>query len=143
MKIYADLNLKKIQNDNNIDFAHFTYLRRQCSCCYGPGDLPARYWLNGVKLPKYIEGTEKYNAAGEIIAGKSRDITYFLFKNADNGFGRVKKNDVIKDHTCISWRLSPQQLQAVCVALQEQLGAEYKVIMPKRDIDCIEIRYLP
>lgn len=31
---YGDLNLKKIRDDNEFDFAHFTYQRGMCSCCY-------------------------------------------------------------------------------------------------------------
>lgn len=32
---YKELNLKKIREDNDLDFAHFTYQKGMCSCCYG------------------------------------------------------------------------------------------------------------
>ena len=39
---YQELNLKKIREDNGLDFAHFTYLRNMCSCCSTPLDLNIR-----------------------------------------------------------------------------------------------------
>ena len=59
---YRDLNLKKIREDNDLDFAHFTYQKGMCSCCYGPWDLPKRHWKNG------------------IVREQSEDVQYLLFK---------------------------------------------------------------
>lgn len=44
---YKDLDLRAIMEAENLDFAHWTYQRGQCSCCYGPEDQPRRYWRNG------------------------------------------------------------------------------------------------
>ena len=80
---YGELNLREIRDLADIDFAHFTYRRGQCSCCYGPKDLLKMYWKNRV-IPEHD------------------DYSYILFKNADNGSGTVTKNDEISDGTCIS-----------------------------------------
>lgn len=117
---YKDLNLKKIREDNDLDFAHFTYRSGMCSCCYGPKDLAKRYWRNGI-IPE------------------SNDYTYILFKNANNGSGSVTRNDVIKDYTCISWRFPMEKMHKVCKDLQEQLGSGYVVYMPKDKNSCILI----
>lgn len=119
---YKDLNLKKIREDNDLDFAHFTYQRGMCSCCYGPKDLPKRYWRGGV-IPKHD------------------DYTYLLFKNADNGSGVVKRDDEICCHSyeCISWDFPIEKLENVCKDLQEQLGDEYVVLKPKDAMSCILI----
>ena len=118
---YKDLNLKKIRDDNGLDFAHFTYQRGMCSCCYGPRDLPKRYWRGGV------------------IPEDDYDCTYLLFKNADNGRGHVKSADEIKDYTCISWKFPMEKLEKVCKDLQAQLGDGYAVMMPTDESTCIII----
>lgn len=117
---YKDLNLKKIREDNDLDFAHFTYQKGMCSCCYGPKDLPKRYWRGGV-IPEH------------------GNYTYLLFKNADNGSGVVKRDDEIDDYTCISWDFPVEKLENVCKDLQTQLGDEYVVLKPKNDLTCISI----
>ena len=118
---YKDLNLKKIRDDNDLDFAHFTYQRGMCSCCYGPRDLPKRYWR------------------GNTIPEDSYDYTYLLFKNADNGSGHVKKTDEIEDYTCIEWDFPMEKMEKICKDLQTQLGDEYVVAMPKDKFSCILI----
>lgn len=118
---YGDLNLKKIRDDNGLDFAHFTYQKGMCSCCYGPRDLPKRYWR------------------GNIIPDDDYDYTYLLFKNADNGSGHVKKTDEIDDYTCIEWGFPMEKMEKVCKDLQEQLGDEYVVLMPTDTYTCIQI----
>ena len=110
---YKDLNLKKIREDNDLDFAHFTYQRGMCSCCYGPWDLPNRYWRNGQKLPD-----------------DGREIQYILFKNADNGSGVVKREDKIKRYQCVSWHFPIEKLENVCKDLQNQVGDDYVVLVP-------------
>ena len=117
---YKDLNLKKIREDNDLDFAHFTYQKGMCSCCYGPKDLPKRYWRNNT-IP---EGD---------------DYTYLLFKNANNGSGEVKRTDELKDFQCISWDFPIEKLENVCKDLQEQVGDEYEVLIPTNDMYCIVI----
>ena len=82
LKRYKDLDLKKIMRDFNLDFAHYTYLPGQCSCCYGPWDMSATHWKNKV-VPKTKEERDK--------------ARYILFKNADNGSGIRTKNDFIKE----------------------------------------------
>ena len=119
---YKDLNLKKIREDNDLDFAHFTYKNGMCSCCYGPKDLPKRYWRGGT-IPEH------------------NDYTYILFKNANNGSGIVKRNDEICCHSydCISWDFPIEKLENVCKDLQTQLGDEYVVLVPPNTMYCIII----
>lgn len=118
---YRDLNLKKIREDNDLDFAHFTYQKGMCSCCYGPWDLPKRYWKNG------------------IVREQSEDVQYLLFKNADNGSGVVKGTDEIccNLYDCVAWNFPIEKLENVCRDLQAQLGDEYVVFKPKDDSKCI------
>lgn len=116
---YQDLNLKKIRDDNGLDFAHFTYQRGMCSCCYGPRDLPKRYWR------------------GNRIPADDYEYTYLLFKNADNGSGHVKRTDEIDNCTCIEWNLPTEKLEKICKDLQEQLGNGYVVLMPTNTYMCI------
>lgn len=118
---YGDLNLKKIRDDNGLDFAHFTYQRGMCSCCYGPRDLPKKYWR------------------GNVIPDDDYDYTYLLFKNADNGSGHVKRADEIDNYTCIEWDFPMEKLEKVCKDLQEQLGDKYVVLMPTNTYTCIQI----
>ena len=119
---YKDLNLKKIREDNGLDFAHFTYQKGMCSCCYGPKDLPKRYWRGGV-IPEHD------------------NYTYLLFKNADNGSGIVKRDDEICGNTydCIAWDFPIEKLDNVCKDLQTQVGDEYVVLKPKDNMSCILI----
>ena len=121
MMKYKDLDLKHLREVCDIDFAHYTYKRGMCSCCYGPKDLPARYWRNN----KILEDVD-YN-----------DIMYILFKNADNGSGCVKKEDTLSKHECIEWNLTPDRLNAVIKELERQVGSEYDVIRPMSRYTCI------
>jgi hypothetical protein len=91
-----------------------------CSCCYGPKDLPKRYWRNNTIL----EGD---------------NYTYILFKNANNGSGTVKRDDELKDYQCISWDFPIEKLENVCKSLQDQVGDEYVVLKPKDNMGCILI----
>lgn len=136
---YKDLDLKHLMKVCDIDFAHFTYLKNQCSCCYGPMDLPARYWRNGKKPPKYVPGTEEYNNEGKVIGGKETDYEYILFKNAHNGSGAVTRNEEIKTPQYIEWSMSRDKLKLVCAELQRQLGTNYYVDVPESDDYCIVI----
>ena len=111
---YKELNLKKIREDNDLDFAHFTYQNGMCSCCYGPKDLPKRYWRNNT----IAEGD---------------DYTYLLFKNANNGSGIVKRDDELKRYQCVSWHFPIDKLENVCKDLQEQVGDDYVVLVPTSD----------
>ena len=115
---YKELDLKKIRDDNGLDFAHFTYQKGMCSCCYSPKDLPKRYWRNHT-IPE------------------GNDYTYILFKNADNGSGVVKREDEIKEYTCISWDFPIEKLHKICGDLQKQLGDNYVVLVPKDKSRCI------
>lgn len=118
--LYKELNLSAIRQKNNLDFAHYTYRPGQCSCCYGPKDLAKKYWKNKT-IPEHD------------------DYTYLLFKNAYNGSGYVKATDTIKDGVCISWDFPEEKLVDVCKDLQEQLGDNYIVLMPKNHMHCIII----
>jgi hypothetical protein len=120
MKIYKDLNLKEIREKLDIDFAHFTYGKDQCSCCYGPEDMPKLYRKKGIN--------------------DNEIKSYILFKNANNGSGVVTKYDYIRHCTYISWNLSVLQLEGVVKMLQEQLGDEYIVEKPENNGSCIVIK---
>ena len=119
---YKDLNLKKIREDNDLDFAHYTYQKGMCSCCYGPKDLPKRYWRNNT-IPE------------------GKDYSYILFKNADNGSGIVKREDELCGNTyeCIGWDFPIEKLENVCKDLQAQVGDGYVVFKPKSHRHCILI----
>lgn len=43
MKRYKELNLKSLREEADIDFAHFTYLKGMCSCCFPPSSFPKIY----------------------------------------------------------------------------------------------------
>lgn len=66
MKTYADLDLKAIREACDLDFAHYTYGRGQCSCCYGPLEMPAKYWRNR-KKPKIVYDTPYEPGRGRIF----------------------------------------------------------------------------
>lgn len=119
---YKDLDLKAIREECDLDFAHYTYGKGQCSCCYGPKDMPSRYWKN-----RYI----KENGPDD----------YILFKNADNGSGSVKRDDYIaqRGYICIGWKLSPKKLNKVLKMLREQVGREFVVHKPKNELTCITL----
>lgn len=117
---YKDLDLKKIREDNDLDFAHYTYEKGMCSCCYGPKDLSEEFWKGGV-IPDH------------------KNYTYLLFKNADNGGGIVTGDDEIKDYQCVNWKFPIEKLENVCKDLQTQLGDGYVVLKPKDDRYCILI----
>lgn len=135
---YKDLNLKKIRNENGLDFAHFTYQQDMCSCCYGPLDLPGRYWRGGKKPVEIeIDGHSCYEFDGKRV--NTNDIQYLLFKNANNGDGYVKGADEIKDYQCIEWRFPVEKLNKICRDLQEQVGKNYVVMIPPNDMHCIII----
>lgn len=144
MKTYADLDLKKIRDDCGLDFARHTYSQGQCSCCYGPQDMGEEWWVKGKKPQKIVA---KRDAAGKSVSYTwDRDIdkyTYILFKNADNGSGRIKSlKEPVKNHTFVEHRVSSnEQLEKVCQMLQEQLGAMYYVEMPEDQNFCIDIYY--
>ena len=77
---YKDLDLKGLREKCGIDFAHYTFKKGMCSCCYGPSDFPAKYWHKGIVKEDTIE-----------------NVSYILFKNADNGSGRVTRNNYLKE----------------------------------------------
>lgn len=118
---YKDLNLKKLRDENGLDFAHFTYPPGLCSCCYGPLDLPARYWRKGIK-PQSME-----------------NVQYLLFKNADNGSGHVRKNDDIGEVEYIEWNFPLEKMDKICEELQRQVGRDYVVLIPQNINKCILI----
>lgn len=143
MKKYGDLNLRKIREDNDLDFAHFTYRKGQCSCCYGPLDMAKRYWkkkpVKVVDKPatKTSGGYSHYELDGKRIS--TSDIQYILFNNANNGSGTKTKNDEIGKYTCVSWKMPEDKLKKVCQDLKSQLGDDYKVYMPLNNLYSILI----
>lgn len=120
---YKDLNLKHLREVCDIDFAHYTYKRGQCSCCYGPKDLPSIYWRNRKVL----------------VDVDYDDISYILFKNADNGSGIRKANDELNRTEFIEWNLTNEQLDKVVAELKRQVGDEYDVIYPQNRYVCIKL----
>jgi hypothetical protein len=140
MKTYGDLNLKKIRESCDLDFAHYTYRAGQCSCCYGPLDMAKKYWRKGKKPVEVKEGgLIHYELDGQRY--NTSKTTYILFKNACNGSGRIKsKDEVIKNYTCIEYNFeSDEQKQKVCSMLQDQLGSDYVVQVPQNNLTCIII----
>ena len=127
LKRYKDLDLKKIMKDFNLDFAHYTYLPGQCSCCYGPWSMDASHWRDRI-VPRTPEEKDK--------------ARYILFKNADNGSGIRSRNDFIEDGTYIGWNndaISMEEIKGICEELQRQLGEEYRVEVPQDGTYCIGI----
>lgn len=120
MFTYGDLDLKHLREVCDIDFAHFTYQKNQCSCCFGPKDLPKIYWRNNT-----IPDGDNY--------------TFILFKNANNGSGVVTSNTKFKDYQCINWNMSWEKLEKVIEELRRQIPKEYKIIKPIHSFRCIEI----
>lgn len=120
---YSELDLKQLREDNGLDFAHFTYLRHMCSCCYSPLDFPLVYWHNKTK-PSSMEG-----------------VQYLLFKNASNGNSGIKtRNDEIQDKVYVSWGFPMSKLHKVCADLQGQLTPDYQVFVPSDIYHTIVIR---
>lgn len=152
MKTYGELNLRKLRDNTGLDFAHFTYQRGQCSCCYGPVDMPERYWAKGRK-PQKIKSLE--DAEIETWNRPMDDIQYILFKNASNGNGIVTKNDTIcraplKKSYCfgqvgaalrvyIEWQFPREKMDSVLSALQDQLDSDYVILVPEDEYECITI----
>lgn len=120
---YRDLDLKHLREVCDIDFAHYTYKRGQCSCCYGPKDLPPMYWRHHKVL----------------VDVDYDDISYILFKNADNGGGIRKANDELNRTEFIEWNLTNEQLDKVIAELKRQVGDEYDVIYPESKLVCIKL----
>ena len=122
MKTYADLNLKELREKCDIDFAHYTYKRGQCSCCYGPKYLAKTHWRKGID----VETVEDYS--------------YILFKNADNGSGCVTKNDELNDIEFVEWgELDDEKMNAVCEELSIQYGNGWVVLIPNNNYKTIII----
>lgn len=117
---YKDLNLKQLREKCNLDFAHYTYGSRQCSCCYGPKDMPSIYWRDGKNL-----GTN--------------DVDYILFKNSYNADGIVHKNDDIKDIQFVCWHCSKDKLHDICLELRKQFDDEWAIFEPQVDYHTIII----
>lgn len=120
---YRDLDLRHLREVCDIDFAHYTYKRGQCSCCYGPKDLPPMYWRHHKVL----------------VDVDYDDISYILFKNADNGGGIRKANDELNRTEFIEWNLTNEQLDKVIAELKRQVGDEYDVIYPESKYVCIKL----
>lgn len=158
MQTYGSLNLRKLRDDNGLDFAHFTFLRGQCSCCYGPMDLPDRYWVKGRK-PVLKKTVSENGGVLETHEPLLSTIQYILFKNAANGSGTVTKNDTIcqrnirdlpawrrtgHDHTyrvCVAWQFPEEKMDGVLRSLREQLDDDYVVLRPRDRNQCIQIVY--
>jgi hypothetical protein len=120
MTTYNDLKLKELREKCDIDFAHYTYKKGQCSCCYGPKDLAKTHWRKGIEVTEDL-----------------RDYSYILFKNADNGSGHVTKNDTLNDIEFIEWNLNNSQLHDVCKELSVQYGDGWAVLVPEDDMTTI------
>ncbi len=116
---YGELNLRRLREVCDLDFAHFTYLRGMCSCCYGPQDFPTRYWRDG----KIVDNP-----------------TYILFKNADNGKGVVTKNTEIDGTVYIMYKVNSEaQMRCILRELSVQLGTDYLIVAPESESQCITI----
>lgn len=154
MKKYGDLNLKKIRELAGLDFAHYTYKKNQCSCCYGPLDMADKYWTPGCKPQKVDYQKLECGGATWHWDRNPEDVQYILFKNACNGTGWVTKDDVIcvnpKHHkqmyryrntyeVMIEWRFPKEKMDMVLKMLKEQLDDDYVVLRPADKRYCIRI----
>lgn len=135
-QVYGDLDLIGLRKKLDLDFAHFTYLPHQCSCCYGPYDLPARYWKNNT-IPESRES-----------------IDFILFKNAYNGSGWVRRTTPLRDYECISWNLKSdpsgqlteketERLDEICQEISRAYGPDWYVQVPASISGCIVIQKIP
>lgn len=134
-KQYQDLDLKAIREACDLDFAHYTYKKGMCSCCYSPKDLASRYWKG-----HQISTKEAYRSFDRKSEENDNEYEYLLFKNADNGSGHVTKFDYIKSYTCVEWGFPMSKMDKVCDMLQEQLGDSYEIERPSDHLTCIIIR---
>lgn len=142
MNTYADLDLKAIRDACGLDFARHTYSKGQCSCCYGPQDMPAKYWAKGRKAKKFkVPGGHRLVPPEGGYDGPDGKPTYILFKNADNGSGRIcDLGESVENNTNVSYVFRDEaQKKAVCEMLQAQLGEEYILAVPANDFYCIGI----
>lgn len=122
-KTYKELDLISFRKKEDIDFCHYTYKRGQCSCCYGPSDLPSLYWKNRT-------------------IRKDRDVKYLLYKNANNGSGTRKGTDETNDIDFISWgNLDRTELEKICMDLSINYGEEYVILVPSSDWSTIIVLY--
>lgn len=141
---YGQLDLKKIMADEDLDFARWTYSRGQCSCCYGPLEMPAKYWKDHKKPKIYFLDDKKQLSAYQWPDGtryNSDNTRYILFKNACNGSGTVTEDDIIRDYTCIGYRLKDMdQVRRIADMISEQLDDDYVVQCPDNMLTCIVIR---
>ena len=139
LKKYKDLDLKAIREACDLDFAHYTYKKGMCSCCYNPKDLASLYWRNHT-IPSEKSAYEAYwwtDSPKEEV--NCNEYTYLLFKNADNGSGHVTKEDYVDGYTCVEWGFPMDKLDKVCDMLQEQLGEFYNIKKPTNHSTCIVI----
>ena len=141
---YKELNLKEIREECDLDFAHYTYEKGMCSCCFGPKNLSNKYWRDSKKSKKKaFSGWNRvgFSFGNEIDKPHPDEYEYLLFKNADNGSGSVTSEDTI-ENVYIQWGFPSEKLDKVCSMLQEQLGDDYKVIKPTAFSKCIEIKHI-
>lgn len=147
-KTYKNLDLAAIREAADLDFAHYTYLKGMCSCCYGPKNFPSKYWKNGKVPHKEAYSAWSFDEKREFHAEFSNpldkphdnEFEYLLFKNADNGSGIINNEDMVIEKDYIEWGFPSEKLELVCSMLQKQLGDDYKVIRPKDFSECIQIR---
>ncbi len=110
---YKDLDLAKIRKEFDLDFAHYTFPKGMCSCCYGPKDMSKKYWKNNT-IPE------------------DNNYTYILFSNCENGSGVVHENDEIKSLQFILWSFPIEKMSDVCKALLLQLNRNYVILVPSK-----------
>ena len=122
MKTYKDLRIDDLRKETDIDFAHYTYRKGQCSCCYGPRDQASIHWKD-----RKIRDDE--------------DVQYIIFNNSDNGSGAVKANDTVSDIEFIEWGLTDENLEKVCSALSKHFGEDFIVVKPISNMRTIIVLY--
>ena len=64
-------------------------------------------------------------------------VQYLIFKNADNGSGRVARNDDIGEFECIQWGFPVEKMGKICQDLEGQMGKEYEILVPSSEHFCI------
>lgn len=116
--LYNDLKLDYLKNILNLDFAHFSYVNKMCSCCFSISNFPSEYWRDGKIVCKNTIDFDKLN--------------FILFKNSIDGTGEVSVNDNLSDFESIEYQFeNKEKLINFCNELSNICNKfGYQVLIP-------------
>lgn len=119
--LYSDLNLNYLKNLLNLDFAHFSYVNKMCSCCFSISDFPTKYWRDGIIVSKE---SSNFN-----------NLNYILFKNSIDGTGEVSLNDTLDNFESIEYKfVNRELLVSFCSELSNICNKfNYQVLIPSNE----------